>query len=487
MTGQSRDARAILPANIRARHISSSYAPALPAVTAGWTHPSVRALAGSSDPVRVICDRARATVAQGIDRGWTGPPYDPASLADLLGVGLAATEDVRDARTTIAPDGHFRIEFNPRRPRARVHFSIAHELAHTLFPDCAEHIRNRAAYHELLADDWQLETLCNVGAAEIVMPVGSLALSELGSLRIEHLLDLRRRYDVSMEALLNRLVRVTELPVAMFVAARVETGSPAGRYRLEYWVGSRTWTGTLRRGFLLPPTSVVANCTALGTTDRGEEAWFGQDRRLVVDCVALQPHPGAVYPRVVGLVAGRDARPAVDDLLEEVPGDALTPRRAGPVLLVHIVNDRTPNWGGRGFAQALRTRYPAVQDDFKSWATEHPDQFILGAVRTASANSRLTVASMVAQAGYGPARSPRIRYAALEHCLQEVARVARIHKATVHMPRIGTGAARGDWQVIRGLIDATLCRSAVPVIVYTPSGEPYPARAYNQPTLDLVR
>jgi hypothetical protein len=118
---------------------------------------------------------------------------------------------------------------------------------------------------------------------------------------------------------------------------------------------------------------------------------------------------------------------------------------------------------------------------------DDPERFTLGAVRVASVDSRISVASMVAQAGYGPSRRPRIRYLALERCLQEVARVAALRHATVHMPRIGTGAAGADWAVVRGLIDATLCRSAIPVLVYTlPDSDPS-LRSTQQPDLELGR
>src|SRR5207245_1567973 len=38
-------------------------------------------------------------------------------------------------------DGRIQIEFNPNKPKGRLRYSIAHELAHTLFPDRAEAVR----------------------------------------------------------------------------------------------------------------------------------------------------------------------------------------------------------------------------------------------------------------------------------------------------------------------------------------------------------
>ena len=50
---------------------------------------------------------------------------------------------VADARVFWV-NGRFEIEYNPHRPRGRVNFSIAHEIAHTFFEDCAEEVRNRS-------------------------------------------------------------------------------------------------------------------------------------------------------------------------------------------------------------------------------------------------------------------------------------------------------------------------------------------------------
>ena len=77
---------------------------------------------------------------------------------------------------------------------------------------------------------------------------------------------------------------------------------------------------------------------------------------------------------------------------------------------------------------------------------------------------------MIAQKGYGPSANPRIRYAALRHCLGVVAEEAENRGAAVHMPRIGAGEAGGDWAIVRELIDDTLVRAGIDVTVYTLPG-----------------
>ena len=131
-----------------------------------------------------------------------------------------------------------RIEFNPTRPRERVRFSIAHEIAHTLFSDFAEQTRHRGG-PSTTGDEWQLEMLCNLAAAEFVMPLGSLPATD--SLpRIEQLIVDRRKFDVSAEAFLIRVVKTTAEPALMFCASPIEgtDGKPA--YRVDYSVGSKS-------------------------------------------------------------------------------------------------------------------------------------------------------------------------------------------------------------------------------------------------------
>jgi hypothetical protein len=176
-----------------------------------WSHPSVLTL-NDPDPISAIIMRARRMVLNAMERGWGGPPYNPFALAEMLGIKLLPTEDVLDARTHSDSSGRFTIEFNPQRPAARTRYSIAHELGHTLFPDCAAATRNRATHQEMKDDDWQLESLCNIAAAEILIPFGTL--QEELSIRpsIGLVLDLRRKYLVSCEAIVNRLIKLSAYP-----------------------------------------------------------------------------------------------------------------------------------------------------------------------------------------------------------------------------------------------------------------------------------
>src|SRR6266550_5856135 len=168
-----------------------------------WTNPSVKLLAGESDPITAISEKTQNLVLRAIDDGWKGTPFDPFWLARYLGLSVVPRDDVMDARVQTDDSGKIEIEYNPNLPRNRIRFSIAHEIAHTLFHDHVKTIRNRGG-ERLRSEDWQLELLCNVSAAEILMPAGpSLELTQAPT-SIEEILRGRKKFDVSIEALLIR-------------------------------------------------------------------------------------------------------------------------------------------------------------------------------------------------------------------------------------------------------------------------------------------
>jgi hypothetical protein len=188
--------------------------------TQQWTNESVLKFAAGRDPVQAVVHAARDAALQAMDAGWGGPPYDPIRLAEMRGLAMSPRADIPDARTVPSGAGRLLIEYNPTRPAARLRYSIAHEIAHTLFPDCAARIRNRGGSHTGIGDEWQLETLCNIAAAELLMPLGSISNYEAALLDIDKISEARKRFEVSTEAVLIRLAHLSSAPCAVFVASR---------------------------------------------------------------------------------------------------------------------------------------------------------------------------------------------------------------------------------------------------------------------------
>ena len=382
----------------------------MPSRSAVWTHPSVRLFAPNREPVEAITEKAREVVAQAYDRGWSGPPFDPFALANMLQIRVVASHRVRDARIVAVNDQGFRIEYNPRRPRSRIRYSIAHEIAHTLFPDCSDQVRNRSHPEESDGESWELESLCNLAAAEFLMPVGSFSVLREGKLGIEQMLHLRRKFAVSMEAILLRTARLSDTGCMAFVASRVDSDLRSRRFRVDYCVPSAGWNASIPwSGMLLKESTRVAECTKIGYTAKGRERWDGWDEDHSLECVGLPPHPKSVFPRVAGIVRSLDqGKP--EEKITYVRGDATRPRTR-PALIVQVVNDATPNWGGNGFAVAVRQRWSHVQTSFRRFANER--RLRLGSIHVTKAEPEVWIASMVAQKGYRPSVRPKIRYSAL--------------------------------------------------------------------------
>jgi len=411
-----------------------------------------------------VIRHSRQLVLRAMSEGWRGPPFDPVSLALMRGISVEPRADIQDARVVPIGDQDFRIEFNPNRPLARIRYSVAHEIAHTLFRDCRTEIRNRGGSEELDANDWHLEMLCNIAAAEILMPFNSLPELDDVAVSIELVTELRRKYEVSTEAVLLRIAKLSRRSLCAFALSRRESGPDPDRYKIDYLVRSSSWSPDLRREQLLPSDSSVSNCTAIGFTAKGNEIWGNGDGRIHFEAIGIPPYKGRLYPRVVGFLRPiRDKETSVKPI-EYLVGDATQPKGRGNRLLAHVVNDKTPNWGA-GFASVVKKKWPIVQRDFQQWARSEPTNLSLGNMHITRLESDFTIAHMVCQHGYGTTK-PGIRYDALADCLELVGEYAVAHDATVHMPRIGTGQAGGSWPIVAELIEDAFGKRKIKAYVY---------------------
>ena len=156
-----------------------------------WTNQSVRAFAGDRDPIQAIEEEAHRIALSALDNGWSGPPYDPLQLAQIMGIEIATSDEIRDAMATKEKDRPPKVMYNPLQPSTRINFSIAHEILHTRFPDFADAPRYRIG-KKIGGDDWQLEMLCNIGAAELLMPAGDLGPIEPALIGIDWVLEKRK-------------------------------------------------------------------------------------------------------------------------------------------------------------------------------------------------------------------------------------------------------------------------------------------------------
>ncbi len=145
-------------------------------------------------------------------------------------------------------------------------------------------------------------------------------------------------------------------------------------------------------------------------------------------------------------------------------GDATRPVGRGNKLIVRVVNDQG-RWG-KGFVMALSARWPQPEEAYRKWFDEQTG-FELGAVRFVQVERDIRVANAIGQHGIREKDGVApIRYAAVWSGLQTVAEKAKELKGSVHMPRIGSGLAGGEWSKIEPVILETLYKLEIAVTVY---------------------
>lgn len=443
-----------------------------------WTNSSVKQLAGNEDPIQVIIEKTRSMVLDAIDNGWNGPPFDPLSLAKHLGFSIVPAEDILDARL-IPQEGNDQIEYNPNRARTRIKFSIAHEIAHTLFPDYKKGIHHRSK-PSIGSDEWQLELLCNVAAGEILMPFGPESDLQNTPITMNKLVEIQKKYDVSMESVLLRMIKITNQPITIFAASRRREDKESD-FRVDYSINSSTSNLDLKYGAKISSESVLAECTGIGFTAKRREKLFNEFPEWDIECVGIPAYPNSIYPRVLGIIKTKTKSTLEPLTIKYLRGDATEPRGKGFKIIAHIVNDESKRWG-RGFGFSISKKWPIVRNEFVKWAYEK--KIKLGTCHQTPVSDDLLIFSMIAQHGYGNSPVPRIRYKHLRNCLEQLFFIAQNNSATVHMPRIGTGFAGGDWNVISELIDQILVKRGIPVIIYDLPGNEAPKP--KQSILDFV-
>ena len=164
--------------------------------------------------------RIRTTACEILDKfGITEPPVSIKQIAEKLGVKLQFQPLESDLSGIMYSSGENSIiGVNDYHPQTRQNFTIAHELGHFLLHqnevlrvDHAAHAKFRNSLSSKGINAEEVEA--NLFAAEILMPQQFIS-ADLENSSIVDILDddfinqLAKRYDVSTQALLIRLIRL---------------------------------------------------------------------------------------------------------------------------------------------------------------------------------------------------------------------------------------------------------------------------------------
>lgn len=130
-----------------------------------------------------------------------------------------------------------------------------------------------------------------------------------------------------------------------------------------------------------------------------------------------------------------------------IQGDATAPIGEDNKIIAHICNDKG-GWGA-GFVMALSKKWKEPETKYRN-----KKSYVLGTVDYVKVEDGLWVANMIAQHNTGRDENGDIplRYTALVHCLINLNVMAEHLNASIHLPKIGSGLAGGDWKIIEQII-----------------------------------
>jgi Zn-dependent peptidase ImmA (M78 family) len=279
-------------------------------------HPSVgRLLAdhpGETDPEQLIRKLARKRVAYAKKHGWEGPSFCPIILASLSNVICNEVHhDIGgDGRIILSREGRPIIEYRSGYLRERQRFTIFHEYAHMLFTDFCEFAPHHHALDESeSAEHRQFENLCDIAAAEMMMPVENFGPDILKYNRFDAaaVRQVATRYEASLDATISRLGELGgHVPfLAAFLTDQRAKYTGSGPLWVKYIKKSKKSRDFIWPGTCPPDDSVVYECLKDKTTTRPKrEQWTikGKLKSFLVEAIKLPDIPTQPgYSKVVAL------------------------------------------------------------------------------------------------------------------------------------------------------------------------------------------
>ena len=174
---------------------------------------------GADTPAAAIRTKARELINTYVASfGEPTMPLDMDVLASLRSIRRSDEKPIHSPDAELSPDGAggVTMRVNPDRPETRQRFSIAHEIAHTSFPEYTtkEWCRTDARYRDRTNPDEHLEMLCDIGAAELLFPQPWFGHDGANVSGAADLVALAATYRASREATVRRFAETSSAPIA---------------------------------------------------------------------------------------------------------------------------------------------------------------------------------------------------------------------------------------------------------------------------------
>lgn len=150
----------------------------------------------------------------------------------------------------------------------------------------------------------------------------------------------------------------------------------------------------------------------------------------------------------------------------EFVGNAATGKKLNPdskgVIIAHVCNDA--GLFGAGFAYAIAKKYPVVKNQY----ADQYQRYLLGQNQYVPILNNLVVCNMFAQKGVRSHLNPvPLQYGKLINCLTYLYCEAKEKNFEIHMPKIGSGLAGGDWWIIQAAVKMAERLSSVDTFVFS--------------------
>jgi len=156
-------------------------------------------------------------------------------------------------------------------------------------------------------------------------------------------------------------------------------------------------------------------------------------------------------------------------VIHHIYGDVLRQEGNEIKFIVHVCND-IGKWGA-GFTKELSKKWKTPELMYKSFILKNkPGIHNLGKNILVKVEENIYVVNMICQHNVRNLNnSIPLKYNYLEKCLNKLAGYIEENKfpsnVSIHMPKIGSGLAGGDWNKIEGIIRKTLDKFKVNIYI----------------------
>lgn len=258
------------------------------------------------DPIDAARKRATRLVSES---GIHQPPFRPASYGSLRNVKEIVQKRMEIDGRLIPISGGFKIELRKDRTHARKNFTCAHEIAHTFFYEAAPSLKS------LDTHDLEEEFLCNIAAAELLMPTSTFKnIAADFEVSAASVLEISQLFETSVT---STVVRLSDLGIwgAKFIFWDCKTPTPVARWLAR---PSRPLTYFPKLGFEDDSNSGLRKTIDTGIPTLTEEWLFFDNRflRCRIDSIVL---PGStalscIAPLTLRKSSKKDLSKTVDPL-----------------------------------------------------------------------------------------------------------------------------------------------------------------------------